>query len=222
MFPFWEDPGDLAAASFPPLDEMEEPVVSQLLLTSSIQSVIEMRMVWRRSNPNIFFYFRGCVAVSFVWGHSGNSGQKVNVNGRIWGSCCCGKMWWVRVNGGGRLKCLEWFKAWLFTFLSVPSLKFTFPIPHLLSPPASSLPLLSLQRKWVDGPFVIGRVGGALSSAFQAAGAYSKVGVSAPPLGVFVPTPYFPHSPARQKIRAAFFGTCSSGLTLSQTAAFLM
>lgn len=65
---------------------------------------------------------------------------KVNVNGRIWGSCWCGKMWWVRVNGGGRLKCLEWFKAWLFTFLSVPSLKFTFPIPHLFFTPAPPSP----------------------------------------------------------------------------------
>ncbi|MEQ2279139.1 hypothetical protein AMECASPLE_006364 [Ameca splendens] len=69
---------------------------------------------------------------------------------------------------------------------------------------------------------VIGRFGGALSVAFQAAGAYSKAGVSAPPLGVFVPSPRFPHSPTEQKIRAAFWGAASSGLTLSPTVAFLM
>ncbi|TKS92529.1 hypothetical protein D9C73_027485 [Collichthys lucidus] len=62
------------------------------------------------------------------------------------------------------------------------------------------------RKKRVDGPFVIGRVGGALSEAFQTAGAYSKAGVSAPPPGVFVPSPRFPHSPAGQKIRAAFGG----------------
>lgn len=63
----------------------------------------------------------------------------------------------------------------------------------------------------MEGPFVIGRVGGTLSEAFQAAGAYSKAGVSAPPPGVFVPPPPLPplsppHSPAGQKIRAAFRG----------------
>lgn len=60
------------------------------------------------------------------------------------------------------------------------------------------------QRKWVDDPFVIGRVGGALCDSFQAAGASSKVGVSAPPLGVFVPAPRSPHPPTGQKIRPVF------------------
>lgn len=81
-----------------------------------------------------------------------------------------------------------------------PLLKFTFPAPLL--PPFAPFPHVSPHRKR-DGPFVIGRFGGTLSAAFQAAGAYSKAGVSAPPPGFFVPSPRSPHSPAGQKISAA-------------------
>ena len=123
-------------------------------------------------------------------------GQKCTLAGKHG----CPGQGWGDVMGEG-----EWgaavYSAWndlkldyLLSYL-YPLLKFTFSASLLL--PFTPRPPVPPQRKRVDGPFVIGRVGGALSGAFQAAGAYSKAGVSAPPPGVFVPAPRFPPLPRR-------------------------